>query len=257
MNVLMNTIKRDLNYLINIKNISLSIIIFIIITLFTLININNFKSDISFLDFIILNLGGITIEYINALNFLKWFLPIILFTFFIVNFIYKEWDGRYIYSLIRIKSMNIWIFSKIFSLTFFSILYVSLYYIILAIFYNIFNVSSFNIKNLFILTCTFVLMCLLFMVISLITILLSLLLKESTHSYLIICAILIEPFFQKIIPIKFLPFLIGENGMIARHNLSFSKSLNLSFKWSFIYFLLTYLLLIILITFTIKRKDFN
>ena len=255
--MLKSILKRDLLYLINIKKIILSLIVFTSIAGFTFVNLGDLKLKFSFSEFLILNTSGITIESSNFFDFLKWFLPIALFIFYISVFIYNEWEGRYLYSLIRIKSINIWIIWKIISISLVSFLYTFLYYIILIVFYGI------TIKNLYfnlnfkLLFFSFLLMSFLLLVLSTLVLLLSFIIKNSLYSYLVILIILLEPFFGSLVPKKLIPFLIGDNGMISRNTLFIDYGGILTFKWSFIYFLILELMLVFLTMYIAKRKDYN
>lgn len=257
MRILKNIVKKDLSCLIDIRNIILSFIVFISIILFTFLNLGDMKSKITIEEFIFLNLGGSTIEYINFFDFLKWFTPIILFSFYICIFIYKEWDGRYIYSLIRAKSIKNWVLSKLISISIISILYVLFYNITLAVFYKISIGNQVFIQEIKLIILNIILMIFTLIVISTLIFLLSLFVKEAIYTYLITCIILIEPFLIGFIPTQLLYFFIGENAMFLRHNFFLNPGLNLSISYSFIYFIISELILIFLIGFIIKRKDFN
>lgn len=257
MRILKNIISKDLRHLINIRNIAIIFITFISIILFTFLNLGDIKSRITITEFVFLNLGGSTIENINFFEFLKWFTPLILFSFYICIFIYREWDGRYIYSLIRARSIKIWVLSKLISISIISILYVLFYNMTLVVFYKISIGNQVFVQEIKFIILNIILMTFTLIVISTLIFLISLFIKEVIYTYLIICIILIEPFFIGLIPKQLLYFFIGENAMFLRHNVFLNPGLNLSIKWSFIYFIIIEIISIFLIGFIIKRKDFN
>mgnify|MGYP004468266953 FL=1 len=257
MKILINLVKKDFKYLLNLKYTIINFIIFNSISIFTVLNLKNDNYNPNLKEFILLNMAGIGINSFNFFDFLKWFLPINLFIYYIVLFMYNEWNGRYLYTLLRIKSKKIWIFSKLISISIFSIIYVSLYFFVLLLTYIFsFQYIKSNDFNMTIIMC-FIFMVLILIVLSLIIINLSLKFKDYMYIYLVICIILIEPLFGDLLPKNILYILISENAMMARSSLVLDYAGFINPIWSIFFFIILILILNIILIKIIQKKDFN
>ena len=84
MKILINLVKKDFKYLLSLKYTIINFIIFNSISIFTVLNLKNDDYNPNSKEFILLNMAGIGINSFNFFDFLKWFLPINLFIYYIV-----------------------------------------------------------------------------------------------------------------------------------------------------------------------------
>ncbi|KEI01344.1 membrane protein [Clostridium botulinum] len=273
--MLKNCIKKDLCSLINLKITLITISSFFIISMYSYSMLTTgsiSKAKLNIFDIFLINFLGPCNNTI--MDFLKWFLPIILFMFFIGNFFYKEWQGRYLYSLIRTKSLSQWLLSKIISISIFSFLYCITFYIVTLIVglltkLKIENcISKFASENILlngtsswsvykITMSIFILLFLGLIVLSLIVLNFSLFNNESIYGYLFICLIVSEPLINNIIPNSIIPWLLGEQLIFFKHSITNSALNNFTVQWSICYLLILGLLSIYLSFIALKKKDFR
>ena len=261
-------IKWDLISLFNIRMIICTICMSILVSSYLGIKIKLKTSNL--LDYLTVLFAGPSINENVLLNFLVWFFPLIIFTYWIFNFLYCEWDIHYKYTILRCNSVSKWILSKVCTFVIYSFLYLSIFYIVSFIIgiilgYN-FSADS-NLKyfymnasidtNMYIIHLLNMLMILLSLIlIALISFFFSYILKKNIYGYLVVCLIYAESYFLKDSSNKIRLLFPAENSIFARHSvLDYYLSKDL---WTgYLYILLSMLIIVYILNVFMKNFDLD
>lgn len=261
-------IKCDLLSLFNIKMIICTICMSILVSSYLGIKIKLETSNL--IDYLIVLFAGPSINENTLLNFLVWFFPLIIFTYGIFNFLYCEWDVYYKYTILRCRSISKWILCKVCTFIIYSFLYLIIFYIVSFIIGIILGYSfseGSNLKyfyinnsietNIYIIHLLNILMVLLSLIlISLISFFFSYILKKNIYGYLVLCLIYAEPYFLKDPNNKIRILFPAENSIFARHSV-LDYYLSNSLQRSYVYLLVTMLIIICILNIFIKKFDLD
>lgn len=259
----MRFVTHDLFSLFSVIKGTLIILMFALVGFATLMNVSSisasmnkvaYTSDVLFMSFYGPKMGDYAV-----IDLFKWFLPQAVFAGLVGDLLDKELKARYIYTIPRMGSLHVWLWSKIVSLLFFS----SIYFLIgfLTVFLLSLSVTSVSSRpgDLFVMIVGndrlsdmhvfdvflpyFLLLCLAGFLIALLQLLVTLV---TNHA---IAGTIFTMFFHLIsvniqqISVPAVKWLPSNQGILARHDLLDPLS-DLTLGWSYLYLLMAILIVI-------------
>lgn len=266
--IIIKLVKKNILSLINIKNLFLITITFLLVTGYTILQLRGITENI--FDLLIILFTGPSFEQKNLMMYLVWYFPIIIYIYIILEFLNREWSYMYKSIFLRVGCVKKLIYSYIITFITFSIIYVILVVTVSSIigtslgftckaasnilfFYPYTKYS--NLINICILSIIWSIMSVIF--ISIICFFLSVINKNSMYNSFIVCLLFAEPYIGACFNEYFFRLLPAERCILSRHTILNTQIDSYSITASYIYIVTIIIIILFVSNIFIKKTDLN